>query len=121
MKKLDKQLVGELIRVMKKYWRTGDTDLLAKKREVMETLEKSLGEEKNPECIVDLIDHITRIMHFKSVTYATVYKIINLLGYELEEDKVECALCHELNNHNDLVKARYDDVRICEDCKRDGN
>ena len=34
---------------------------------------------------------------------------------------VSCPVCGIVNKPTDLVKARYDEVFICEDCKRDGN
>ena len=86
MKTIDKKLVDELIRIMKKYWETGDTGLLHERHPVKDELKEILDEE-NADCIVDAIDDLTRIMYFKGVTYDTVYEIINLLGYEFAEEE----------------------------------
>ena len=81
-KMLDKRKVDEVIRINKKYYKTGDTDYLEKLREAA----KSAFGENDWVWLGDIITGITVKYgtHYQE-PYATYYKVLEVLGYEIKE------------------------------------
>ena len=80
--KLDKKLVGEVIRLTKKYYRTGDVDYLPKLREVSNEIEK-----KAPWRVVKLIGDLAKYTQRSGKgTYDDIYKALAIFGIEVKNE-----------------------------------
>ena len=80
--KLDKKLVDELIRITKKYYRTGDTDLLVARSKA----EENLGYRKGHWVSIDLISNLAMFTQRSGKgTYEDIYKALAIFGIEVEE------------------------------------
>ena len=78
--KLDKKLVDEVIRLTKKYYKTGDVDYLPKLREVSDEIEKKASWR-----VVDLIGDLAKyIQRSGKGTYDDIYRALAAFGIEVE-------------------------------------
>lgn len=80
--KLNKELVDEVIRLNKEYYRTGDTDIFPALNEV----ENELGQEcKETRYVVGLIADIAKFTQHSGVgTYEDIYKALAIFGVIVE-------------------------------------
>ncbi len=75
-----KKDLDEVIRLSKKYYRTGDVDLLDKYHNARE---KCFGDFSGFEC--DLVDCITKKRRDYNEPYETYYKTFEFFGYKIED------------------------------------
>lgn len=68
--------IRELYRVDNKYWKTGDTDILPKRIEVAESIDKRFWQE---------VSGIARIVTQKHYPVAKLAEVLRMLGYNVEE------------------------------------
>ena len=87
MKKINKKLLDELIRVSRKYWKTGDTDLLPKKIDLSYQLStQAFGSNNHGLSFCDFVDAIVQNSGLKhSATNQDVYNAFAVLDYEVAE------------------------------------
>jgi hypothetical protein len=82
MKIVNKKSMDELIRISKKYWRTGDTDLLPARIELAKELsDQAFGNDYNWCSFSDLVDSAVKFN--KSITNETIYMMFALAGITL--------------------------------------
>lgn len=80
--KLDKRLVDEVIRLTKKYYQTGDVDILPAIHNVKESLEKNC---KASLRVVWLIRDLAKFSAYtRKVTYKDIYKALEIFGVMVE-------------------------------------
>lgn len=72
--------IQELYRVDNKYWKTGDTDILPKRTEVAQSIDKRFWSE------VSGIAHIVTQKHYP---VAKLAEVLRMLGYNVEGGKNE--------------------------------
>ena len=89
MKTIKKETLDELIRIIKKYHKTGDTDLLPKYMVLgNELAEQAFSKDNKGVCFRDLVSSIYGGFGLnQNATNETVYEIFNLLGISVEEDE----------------------------------
>lgn len=75
-KQVSIKLLRELYRVDNKYWKTGDTDILPKRRKLAKAIDSKFWGE---------IGGIARIVTQKCLSVDTFAKCLELLGYEIVE------------------------------------
>ena len=81
MNKLDKKLVNEVIRLTKKYYRTGDTDYLYGLHKAEEALEESVSWR-----VVNLIKDLAKYTQNSGKgTYDDIYKALAVFGIIVED------------------------------------
>ncbi len=87
MKKIDKKVLDELIRVSRKYWKTGDTDLLPKKIDLSYQLSTQVfGMNNHGFAFSDFVNAIVQTTGLKhSATNQDVYNAFAAIGYEVAE------------------------------------
>lgn len=79
---LRKDLVDELIRVTKKYYRTGDIDILPAVNDASESLEKNC---KASFDVLSLIGNLAKFSAYvKGITYKDIYKALEIFGVIVE-------------------------------------
>ncbi len=83
-KQVSIKLLSELYRVDNKYWKTGDVDILPKRRALAEAIDSRFSCE-----IADLATIVTQ-KHLPVDTYA---KCLELLGYEITDEEREEPQC----------------------------
>lgn len=81
MKKIPKSLIDELMRLSKKYWNTGDVDILDKTYNVAKEIE--LQTNKSWSIWKDIIDSLCRL----NVSSNCVYGIFETIGFEVGDDE----------------------------------
>lgn len=83
---LDKRLVDDVIRLTKKYYRTGDTDYLQSLAEARKVLRKSVSWQA-----VDLISNLARYTQISPYcgTYDDIYKALAVFGIIVEDKENE--------------------------------
>ena len=82
MRSVKKETMDELARVIRKYWATGDTDILdLKHRKARELSEQALGSDEKWLQFCDILDGV--ICFNRSVSNDTIYKIFGLLCIEV--------------------------------------
>ena len=86
MKKLDKVLVDDLIRIIKKYYRTGDTDLLAYKQKLEDKI-ADISDNNWSRGIASVIKTLGTYSYEHKCTYQQVYDILKVLGYEVSNNE----------------------------------
>lgn len=80
--KLKKELVDEVIRINKKYFRTGEVDILPAMREAENALKQEC---KKNSYVVDLIGDIAKFTQRSGVgTYKDIYKALAIFGVIVE-------------------------------------
>lgn len=80
--KLKKDLVDELIRINKKYFRTSDTDILPALREAEDALKQEC---KATHYVVELIGDLAMFtQHSGKGTYQDIYKALAIFGVIVE-------------------------------------
>ena len=91
MKTIKAKTLNEFIRIIKKYYRTGDTDLFPKKLELAEQLSKQAFEtEANWLAFCDLVGSVIGGSGLKrNATNKEIYAIFELLGVHVEEAEEE--------------------------------
>ena len=83
--KLDKELVDEVIRLTRKYYKTGDKDYLPALREAEEVLERSVPWQE-----VKLVSHLAHYIQLSSRgTYNDIYKALAVFGIIVEDKELE--------------------------------
>ena len=86
MKKVNKKSMDELIRISKKYWRTGDTDLVPARIKFAEELsDQAFGNDYNWCSFSDLVNSAVKFN--KRITNQTIYKMFALAGISVNEDE----------------------------------
>ena len=85
MKKINKKLLDELIRIERKYWKTGDTDLLDKQTLLAHDLSKfTFGNDGSWLKFSDFVGSIVASNGLKkSATNQDIYNAFAVLGYEV--------------------------------------
>ena len=85
--KLKKELVDEVIRLTKKYYKTGDADILP----AMIEAEKAVEQECNVNCRVSyLIGDLARFAQLSGKgTYEDIYKALAVFGIIVEDKEKE--------------------------------
>jgi len=78
--KLNKKALDEYIRITRKYYRTGDADILAHKGEIQESLNIYFGYHDSLSNIIDAMCH----QRGRKFTNKEIYDVVTLLGYEIE-------------------------------------
>ena len=82
MRSVKKETMDELARVTRKYWATGDKDILdAKHRKASELSEQASGSDKKWLQFCDILDGA--ICLNRNVSNNTIYKIFSLLCIEV--------------------------------------
>jgi hypothetical protein len=85
MKIVNKKSMDELIRISKKYWRTGDTDLLPARIKLAEELsDQAFGDDYNWYSFSDLVDGAVKLN--KSITNETIYMMFALAGISVDKE-----------------------------------
>lgn len=85
MKIVNKKSMDELIRISKKYWRTGDTDLLPARIKFAEELSnQAFGNNYNWCSFSELVDGAVKFN--KSVTNETIYMMFALAGISVDKE-----------------------------------
>ena len=83
-KYMEKKPLDELIRITRKYWETGDVDILDAKLKHAKDLSVSVFGNEGKWCMFsDLIFAIIRLN--KETTNLDIYSVLELLGYYLHE------------------------------------
>ena len=83
--KLKKELVDEVIRLTKEYYKTGDEDYLPKLWEAKEVLKRSVSWQT-----VDLISNLAQYTRSSGKgTYDDIYKALAVFGIIVEEKEKE--------------------------------
>ena len=87
MKKISKPLLDELIRLSRKYWRTGDTDLLeTKNHAAMRLSEDTFGDNRHWFAFCDVVSAILGASGLiPNASNAQIYKVFEAMGYEVVE------------------------------------
>lgn len=87
MKKINKKLLDELIRVIRKFWKTGDTDLLPLKTSLSFQLSTQVfGNENRWLAFSEFVGAIAGDRGLKhSATNRDVYNAFAAIGYEVAE------------------------------------
>ena len=85
MIKLDKKLADEVIRLTRKYYKTGDIDYLPALTKAREVLKRSV-----PWQAVDLLAHLARYTQVSGKgTYDDIYKALAVFGIIVEDKGLE--------------------------------
>ena len=85
MKKVNKKPMDELIRISKKYWRTGDTDLLPARIKFSEELSnQAFGNDYNWCSFSELVNSAVKFN--KSITNETIYTMFALAGISVDQE-----------------------------------
>ena len=85
MKIVNKKSMDELIRISKKYWRTGDADILpACIKLANELSEQAFGNGCNWCPFLDLVHSAVKFN--KSITNQTIYMMFALVGISVDEE-----------------------------------
>ena len=85
MKIVNKKSMDELIRISRKYWRTGDTDLLlARIKFAVELSDQAFGNDYNWCSFSELVNSAVKFN--KSITNETIYKMFALAGITVDEE-----------------------------------
>lgn len=83
MRSVKKETIDELARIIRKYWATGDKDILdVKYRRASELSEQVYGSNAKWPQFCDILDGV--ICLNRNVSNNTIYKIFGLLGVEVE-------------------------------------
>lgn len=86
MKKISKKMFDSVLRMTRKYWKTGDKDIVIAKIAVSEDLKRETGIDWL--AFSDLADCILMPHGFKpSASNDTIYAVLNVLGYEVMDDE----------------------------------
>ncbi len=86
MRTISKGKVDELIRVIQKYQKTGDVDYLPAKHKMAEELSReAFGRDISWINFSDLVGGCVNLN--KAATNNDIYCVLNILGFELTEDK----------------------------------
>ena len=84
MRSVKKETMDELARITRKYWTTGDTDILdAKHRKARELSEQAFGSDAKWLQFCDIVDGAIYLN--RNVPNDTIYKIFGLLCIEVNE------------------------------------
>lgn len=82
--KLKKELVDEVIRINKKYYKTGEVDILPATRKAEDALEQEC---KASYSVIRLIRDLAMFTQWSGVgTYEDIYKALAVFGIEVVED-----------------------------------
>ena len=82
MRSVKKETMDELARIVRKYWATGDTDILdAKHRKGRELSEQAFGSDANWLQFCDIVDGAIRLN--RNLSNDIIYKIFGLLCIEV--------------------------------------
>lgn len=85
MKIVNKKSMDELIRISKKYWSTGDTDILPARIKFAEELsDQAFGNDHNWCYILDLVNSAVKLN--KSITNETIYMMFALAGITVDQE-----------------------------------
>ena len=85
MRTIGKGKVGELIRVIQKYQKTGDVDYLPAKHKTAEELsQEAFGKNTSWIDFCNLVGGCAALN--KAATNNDIYCVLNILGFELTED-----------------------------------
>lgn len=88
MKIVNKKSMDELIRISKKYWSTGDTDILPARIKWAEELSvQAFGNDHNWCYILDLVNSAVKFN--KSITNETIYMMFALAGITVDQEATE--------------------------------
>lgn len=87
-RKIDKGMLDELIRLERKYTRTGDVDILEKKDQIaMDISQSTIGSTRKFIAFSDTVGSVLGPLgHDKNATNETIYKVFEALGYEIEKE-----------------------------------
>ena len=82
MRSVKKETMDELALVVRKYWATGDTDILdAKYRKASELSEQAFGSDAKWLQFYDILDSVINLN--QNTSNDTIYKIFGLLGIKV--------------------------------------
>lgn len=85
MKIVNKKSMDELIRICKKYWRTGDTDIIRAIIKLAEELsDQAFGNNYNWCSFSDLVNSAVKFN--ESITNQTIYRMFALAGISVDEE-----------------------------------
>lgn len=85
--KLDKKLVDEVIRITKKYYRTGDADVLPALFKAQDELVLKC---KTTRHVIDLIGNIAMFSQRSGIgTYEDIYNALAVFGIIVEDKEIE--------------------------------
>ena len=83
MIRLDKKLVEEVIRLTKKYYKTGNTDYLDERYEIKKVLKENTTWQT-----VDLLDNLAKYTQVSGKgTYDDIYRALEIFGIIVKEIK----------------------------------
>ena len=91
MKQMNKQELDELIEVSKKYWETGDKDILDRRMVLAKKISyETSGNQFNWVGWTDLIKIIDGCINLKKhISKTDIYRIFEILGFSIKEKEVE--------------------------------
>ena len=98
MKQINKATLDELIRLERKYWETSDTDILdARIKTAFELSSQAFGCDLSWIKFADIVSSIVGGSHAlkPKATNADIYKVLELLGFEVADDAPEQEATHE--------------------------
>jgi hypothetical protein len=82
MRSVKKETIDELVRVIRKFWATGDTDILdLKHRKASELSEQAFGSDAKWLQFCDIVNGA--VLLNRNVSNDIIYKIFGLLGIEV--------------------------------------
>ena len=83
-----KSELDKAIRISRKYWKTGDVDILAARSNAVKSISiKLTGEEYSAGAVQDVIDAMISGFGLKQhATNQDIYDVFTLLGYEIKDD-----------------------------------
>jgi len=82
MKKIDKDKLDEVIRVGKRWWKSGDVDILKARNAISKD---------NIECpdLREVVGELVRYAHYHNLTYQVIYNTLEALGIKILDDEDE--------------------------------
>lgn len=86
MKKIPKKSFDALLTFTRKYWKTGEHDLITAKIALAQSIQNDVGVDWL--CFLNIADCILQSNGFKpNASNGTIYSLLNVLGYEVVDDE----------------------------------
>lgn len=90
-RQIKKETLKELIRIYRKYWKTGDVDILGTKNQKCDELSiQAFGRANACLSMSDIVGGITTLCchHGMNITYEAIYKVFEIIGFEIVDTEI---------------------------------